>query len=45
MGYVVQTAEDVLSGLFRFQPCFFLMLFCGLKKRQLLVTNLGCGAK
>lgn len=31
---VIQRAEDVLSGLFGFQSCLFLMLFCGLKEHQ-----------
>lgn len=32
MCYVIQTAEDVLPGLFGFKSCLFLMLFCCLKE-------------
>lgn len=34
VGYVIQTAEDVLSGLFGFKSCLFLMLLCCLEDEQ-----------
>lgn len=32
--YVIQTAEDVLSGLFGFKSGLFLVLFCRLEETQ-----------
>lgn len=39
MCYVVQAAENVLSGLFGFKTRLFLVLFCCLKKTKVLMTE------
>lgn len=34
VSYVIQTAEDVLSGLFGFKSRLFLVLFCSLEEQK-----------
>lgn len=43
MHYIIQTAENILPGLFRLHTCLCLMLFQSLKKKEKEELNLDIG--